>query len=301
MSGYQVGLNSFGEKDASYTHQREGYLDHITWYKGRPALQFFGFEHPINCDALIGEDVRITIHEDEVCPSCGADVDLDRGLCSNCAGTPPMTPCIWNPGTECSWRNCPYPEYKRDACAHNFVVYLVAKDKVKVGITRADRRHTRWAEQGATHAIIIGECHNRKVAGLIETQLAEEYPSKADNSWYVPTEQPVEQLVQTAREAATYFPERLKDCYALDGLSTDEVRERIVPVSHRASNVNNEVVSTHSELATGDRQEGRVVGIRGSVIATESFTFNVKRHAGAKVTFETTSGLSIPDTDSTHD
>jgi hypothetical protein len=298
MSGYQVGLNSFGSEQADFPHQRDGYLDHLTWYNGRPALRFFGFDDPVNCDALIGEQIRITVHDDSVCSSCGDDVDPDRDVCWDCADSPPMTPCVWNPGTECSWRDCPYPEYKRDACAHTFVVYLVAKDTVKVGITRADRRQARWAEQGATHAAIIGECHNRKVAGIVEMCLAEEYPSKADSSWYVPVDDPVKTLVRAATEAGEFFPDRLAGCYTLNGLNPGEIRERVVSVPDRSTRVNDEIVAGTSELSKGNRQRGRVVGVRGSVIATESFTFNTKLHAGTRVTLETTGGLAVPEEDS---
>lgn len=301
MSGYQVGLNSFGSQTANFPHQRDGYLDHLTWHNNRPALRFFEFNHPVNCDSLIGEEIRITVHDSHVCSSCGGDIDSGRDICWDCADSPPMTPCIWNPGTECSWRDCPYPEYKRNACAHTFVVYLVAKDTVKVGITRADRRLARWAEQGATHATIIGECHNRKVAGIVEMSLAEEFPSKVDSSWYVPVDDPVDVLAEAAVEAGQYFPDRLKGSYTLDGLGPAEIRNRVVSVPNRATRVNDAIVSGTSELSKGDRQRGHVVGVRGSVIATESFTFNTKLHAGTRITLETTADLAVPEDNSNHD
>jgi hypothetical protein len=127
--------------------------------------------------------------------------------------------------------------------------------------------------------------------------LAEEYPSKADSSWYVPVDNPVEALVEAATEAGEYFPDRLAGCYTLDGLSPTEVRERVVSVPDRSTRVNDEIVAGTSELSEGDRQRSRVVGVRGSVIAAESFTFNAKLHAGTRVTLETTGGLAVPDED----
>jgi hypothetical protein len=294
MSSYQVGLNSFQGRSDDFAHSREGHLDHLAWSRGRPSLRFFGFDEPVNCDGLLGEEIRITIHDENVCTSCGGEVDSGRSLCWDCTGSPPMRPCIWHPGTECSWGDCPYPDYKRDACAHNFVVYLVVKDEVKVGITRGDRRQTRWAEQGASHAIIIGEAHNRKVAGIIEDCLSEEYSAKSDSSWYVPCDEPVPALVSAAREAGQYFPERLAACYTLAELTPEEIRRRVVTVPARVNDVAHEVVADHSHLSVGDRQRGRVLGVRGSVIATDAFTFNAKQHGGRRITLETMGELAVP-------
>lgn len=299
MGDYQVGLNSFGEGLSTETRTIEGSLGRLAWYNAAPTLHFQSKEERINGAALIGEQLTVTVHEEKVCSSCG-ECDLtgtSRNICRECAGVPPFAGCVMNPGTKCSYQNCPYPEYQRDSCAHTFVIYMVAKDTVKVGITREDRRVTRWAEQGASHALVVGEAPNRKAAGLIEEALGEVFPTKSSSSWYTPLNNPRERLATAAKDGVDSIPEdpRLRACYSAANHTIETLQDRVLSVPSLVQDgaVNHDHAADRPEIGVGQQFSGTVLGIRGSVILTDSFAFNTKKLQGHRTTIETTSDIAL--------
>jgi len=291
------GSRSKSGGDASEYHSSvEGHIGYFSWYRGIPSFSFINFDGTLDCDGLVDELLRVTLHEERVCANCGEKLSKTKySVCYDCKQRPPFTQCIKTPGTDCTNADCPFPDYKRDACAHTYVVYLVTKDDVKVGISRSDRRLQRWAEQGASHAIVIAETPNRKSAGLIEEALSDRFETQSSSSWYKPRTSPVEDLVEAARTVPEYIPDdsRLHACLTLNDLDEAVVADRVVSIPHRATGVDHAYGETRPELTAGDCGEGTILGVRGSVILTDSFALNLKKRQGYRATIETTAELAI--------
>jgi len=306
MTERQGGLGDFIDNGKSrsessgdapeYQYSVEGHIGYFSWYGGTPSLYFINSNATLNCDGLVGESLRVTLHEEHVCANCGEKLSESKySVCYDCKQRPPFTQCIKTPGTDCTNADCPFPDYKRDACDHTYVVYLVTKGDVKVGISRSDRRLQRWAEQGASHAIVVAETPNRKSAGLIEEALSDRFETQSSSSWYEPRTSPVEDLVEATRTAPEYIPDdsRLYACLTLNDLDETVIADRVVSIPHRATGVDHAHGVTRPELAVGDSGEGTILGVRGSVILTNSFALNLKKRQGYCATIETTAELAV--------
>ena len=280
--------------DPSLANKITGRVNYVSWYNGTPYVQLLN-GRSVDASQLVGRKLRVTIHDDCVCDMCGEPHDSWRSTCDDCFGeAPPQTRCVMNPGSECTYAECPYPEYKRDDCSHTFVVYLVAKDEVKVGITRAARRVKRWAGQGASHGLVIAEAPNRKAAGIIEDALSERFPTRAGSGWYEPLSNPVDVLVEAAQTVPQFVPgdDRLHACLSVDGLNESALASRVVRIPGLTDGIQHTRAAKRNELSAGETGDGTVLGVRGSVIMTDEYAFNAYGLGGYRVTFETnTSGL----------
>lgn len=268
-----------------------GIIDFVSWYGDSPSLKFVHPTIPIHqrpdlpLSELVGTEVRLTISEDQYCTQCGTE--SKSSPCSGCAGEPPHATCVMHPAAHCDYTGCPYPDYKERSCSHSHIVYLAATDRIKVGISRESRARCRWAEQGASHAIPIARAPNRKAAGIIEKALGEEWPQRHRHQWYLPMDNAVERLIDDAL-ATDLIPEKLWPCYLWDDADREAVRDAIVDVpSITAPSLNERLTSNQYALSAGETREGRVLGIRGEIIATDSFVVNLNEHSGHPVTIET--------------
>lgn len=240
---------------------------------------------PLDLNGLIGRQVCITVGEERLCTNCGTPTDWSP--CSDCKGTPPMAECVYNPGVACTYQDCPYPEFKADSCAHDFVVYLVAKDRVKVGITRAGRRTKRWKAQGATHALVLARAPNRKLAGIIETCCSSRLNDSATSEWFTPLADPKDALLDAVTVCGDVLPDRLQPCLCAPDETDAERRARIVELDYPERNPDGIDFTTVDAFEQPGERDGRLCAVRGSVLSTDSFTFNVRTHAGRPVTIAT--------------
>ena len=89
--------------------------------------------------------------------------------------------CILKPEL-CHFRfgTCREPEWAKQNCLQDHVVYLANTAGLKVGITRGFKKFERWGDQGATEAIEIARVPERYIAGLMEVALVEHLADKAD-------------------------------------------------------------------------------------------------------------------------
>ncbi len=60
------------------------------------------------------------------------------------------------------------------------VVYLANTSGPKIGITRADRVHRRWLDQGATEALVVAEVPTRRAAGCVEAYFSRTLNDRTD-------------------------------------------------------------------------------------------------------------------------
>ena len=288
-------FHSDGEGDGTSTIV--GRINRIIWPSGSrpPSLGFVQrdstkeawFNLPLT--VLLGEHVRVRLGSEQRCTNCGSEAS--RSPCADCSASPPFTRCVMQPATRCTYADCPFPEYKRRSCAHEFVVYLVAANDIKVGITKRTRTLARWQEQGATHALPIATAPNRKAAGLIERAVSQcdEIEESVSHEWYVPLHNATERLVEAAHMARTHVPERLMGCFRWpDSTEPDDIRDAVVQVpSVAVASLDHKQANRREKLSPERMREGRVIGVRGALIATDEFIINTRRYAGHRITLKT--------------
>ena len=81
--------------------------------------------------------------------------------------------CIMKPET-CHYAKgtCREPQWGESNCMRQHALYLARSSGVKIGITRGGNHLTRWADQGASEAGIIGLFPTRIDVGLAEKAIS---------------------------------------------------------------------------------------------------------------------------------
>lgn len=288
MSNYQQ--TTLGESYAqrsgdSRTPIRSGIVQSVGWTRNAPRLYFADDAEPLSLGSLVGRTVHLSMTDDQFCTVCTET--STSSPCSACDGTPPRASCVYNPGVECTYSNCPFPEFKAESCSHDFVVYLAAKDRVKVGITRAGRRTKRWRGQGATHALVLARAPNRKLAGVIETICSEYLPDRATSEWFTPMDDPKTALLNAADTCAAAIPDRLSSCLYDVGATATAGGERIVRLDYPEWKPEGVDFGALESVTGPGTWSGTLRAIRGSVLATDAFTYNVRKNRGRTLSIET--------------
>lgn len=259
-----------------------GHPTMVSWSRGKPRLYLADADGPIDLAGLLGEEVRVDIQPGFRCQHCGNRADASP--CQDCESKPPFQQCVFTPGTSCTYQDCPFPSFKRRSCAHNFVVYLVAKDGVKAGITQADRYVSRWAEQGATHGMIVARAPNRRVAGTVEDALEAVVSTASTKEWYEPLNEPSKDLVRTANSCRDVLTGPLKPFSVLPS-DEEGVADRIVSVPVHFTGDDTTVVDL-PEVGVGEELQSEVLGVRGQILATEDGVVNFDHLKGEQLTVE---------------
>ncbi len=259
-----------------------GHPTMVSWSRGKPRLYLADTDGPIDLAGLVGEEIHVDIQPGFRCQHCGGRAE--NSPCQECQSKPPFQQCVFTPGTSCEYQDCPFPSFKRRSCAHNFVVYLVAKDSVKAGITQADRSVSRWAEQGATHGMIVARTPNRRVAGVVEDALEAVVSTESTKEWYEPLDEPKKALIQAVDSCRDVLIGPLKP---FSTLPSDEatLEDRIVslPVHFTGDDA---TVSTLPGLAVDEELQSEVIGARGQILATEDAVLNFDNLKGTQLTVE---------------
>ncbi|MGD0466034.1 MAG: DUF2797 domain-containing protein [Gammaproteobacteria bacterium] len=89
--------------------------------------------------------------------------------------------CILHP-KNCHYHlgTCKEPEWGKEHCFSNHIVYLANSSGIKVGITRASTLPVRWIDQGAIQALPIISTQSRYQSGLVEAILAKVIPEQTN-------------------------------------------------------------------------------------------------------------------------
>ncbi len=259
-----------------------GHPTMVSWSRGKPRLYLADADGPIDLAGLVGEEIYVNIQPGIRCHHCGERAD--NSPCEECESKPPFQQCVFTPGTSCTYQNCPFPSFKRRSCAHNFVVYLVAKNNVKAGITQADRAVSRWAEQGATHGMIVARTPNRRVAGVVEEALEAVVSTESTKEWYEPLNDPTNALIQAAESCRDVLTGSFEPFSTLPN-DMDGLEDRIVETPVHSTD-HGTPVTTLPELEANDELRSKVIGIRGQILATEDAVVNFDHLEGEQITVE---------------
>ncbi len=148
----------------------KGQLHKMHVFYENPIRYELELDERISMNEYIGKNITLNFLNEIICVCCGKKTSrsFNQGFCYSCfMSSPESSECIIRPelcrahlgeGRDIEW----------EANHHNqpHVVYLVASDVVKVGVTRFTQIPTRWIDQGANFAITLAEMPNRYLAGV---------------------------------------------------------------------------------------------------------------------------------------
>lgn len=143
-------------------------------------------EAVLDMTALVGQEIRLSYGGEKNCVSCGAVIrgkTFSGGYCYPCFSSLPETDlCIMSPD-KCHFHKgtCRDSAWGKKHCFTEHVLYLARSSNIKVGITRATQVPTRWMDQGAVEAIVLGRFPDRKQVGDAEKAISAELSDKT--SW----------------------------------------------------------------------------------------------------------------------
>lgn len=301
--GRQEQINAFTESSSlKDPNTIEGIVNYLTWRGDEPWLYFV--DSPAHFQGvplaiLLDEHVTIEVGEHERCGNCGEPSDITP--CHNCTEQPPFATCIQQPGSKCTFQECPFETYKRQSCSNQFTVYLTATDRIKVGITGSSRLVTRWRKQAATHGLAIAKAKNRRAAGIIEDEIGNAAPlfdnilngkfgKQTIQAWSDPLQEPIEDLVTAAVAAGSYIPDRLQSGYLHNDHTREEITEGIEPLhvpTGKAKEFPHNLFNSITKTTALESTTGRFIGIRGCLLTTTNGYVNINRLQGHRITIRT--------------
>jgi hypothetical protein len=149
-------------------------------------------ENWFSLNPMIGSRLTINWLNEIHCIRCGkpTKTSFAQGYCYPCFLSAPETEdCVLRPelcrAHEGIARD---PEYAKEHCLIDHIVYLADSGGIKVGVTRHTQVPIRWIDQGASAAIKLARTPNRYTAGLIEVALKSNFPDKTN--WRLMLRQP---------------------------------------------------------------------------------------------------------------
>ncbi len=243
----------------------------------RYTLVFDGAETlPLN--ELIGAGVTVTFDGVVVCRYCGAESrkSFGGGYCYDCFRTLARCDlCVVSPH-RCHYDQgtCREPQWGEAFCMQPHRVYLANSSGIKVGITRAGREVGRWLDQGAIQGLVVLEAESRRAAGLAEVTIAQRLPDRTD--WRKMLRADVPELDLQAecdklRASVLPLPEGVR--WSDSG--------RVVRMCYPLER--NEPPAATLKLTTAGLH-GNLLGMKGQYLVLTSGAFNVRQHAGYRVT-----------------
>lgn len=247
-----------------------------------PVLYNLELDASISMNELLGQHIRLEHTGNIYCKNCGKKTknSFGQGFCYPCfQSAPQAAPCIISPEL-CKAHLGEGRDIEWEEANHNqpHLVYLAASDAVKVGVTRATQKMTRWMDQGASSAIVLAETPNRYTAGMIEVALKSVFTDKTNWQRMLKNEiDPFIDLVEAKGEAEEALPFDLRDFVSGD----DAITRIAYPV--QAYPVKVKSVGFDKEAVV----EGVLKGIKGQyLIFSDDRVINLRKHTSYEIQFE---------------
>lgn len=224
---------------------------------------------------LIGKSIKLSFKEKKNCISCGTAFkkSFHNGYCYPCfQSLAECDICIMKPELcHFSKGTCRDESFAKRNCFIPHVVYLADSSSLKVGITRAHQKTTRWVDQGANQAVAIWQVETRKEAGEVEVFL-KDYIGDKTNWRNMLKGLRAEEDIEFKRD------DLLEICESADlpgeALYDEEIFEINYPVEAYPDKI------TSFNLEKLDSFEGVLKGIKGQYLILDTGVFNVRKHSG---------------------
>jgi hypothetical protein len=154
------------------------------------------------------------------------------------------------------------------------VVYLANSGGLKVGVTRARQKQTRWMDQGASTAIVLAETTNRYEAGVLEVAMKEYLSDKTPWQRMVKGEVEAINLVAQKENLIEKVPQE-----HVPFISDDNT---VYTFTYPVESYPEKIKSVN--LSKVNRFKGKLAGIKGQyLLFEEGLVMNVRSHEGYEV------------------
>ena len=233
----------------------------------------------IDLNACVGQRVSIQFLGEMTCVGCGRLINktFRGGYCFPCTQSlAECDICMVRP-EKChhTQGTCRDNNFAQEHCFQPHTLYIARSDVIKIGITRQKRQMTRWMEQGAMEACVIGILPTRKDVGLAEKAIAEILSDRANWRRMLKGEVNLDPLDFYGIQARKQVPKDLQKHLIENG---DSYCFKY-PVQRYPEKVKSLKLDKDSLI------EGDLTGIKGQYLMFGDNVVNMRSHAGYHVEF----------------
>jgi hypothetical protein len=239
-------------------------------------IRYFLQEGAAPLNEKLGKSLSLRASGSIFCIACGRKTSksFNQGYCFPCMRSlAQCDSCMVKP-EQCHFHKgtCRDPKWAETSCMIPHVIYLANSSGLKIGITRAFQRFTRWIDQGAVQAIPLAIVKTRLDAGLIEVSLKQHFPDKTN--WRTMLKGNIEPLdMEAARDEAL----GLLPMHPFTEASADPAVTLSYPVLEYPQKVQS------FNLEKNPLIEGTLLGIKGQYLIFDTGVINIRSYAGYEV------------------
>jgi hypothetical protein len=246
-----------------------------------PVYQNLDYASNVQLNSFVGK--KITIHyEGEIrCVESGVSIKKTFGEGLSYAAwlkSPLASPSIIRPELSRIHEGIALRDFEWEEKNHNqpHLVYLSKTSGVKVGVTRATNKISRWIDQGAVEGIVLAEVPYRQLAGLIEVALKDYLADKT--AWQSMLKNEIstqKSLLDVKNQMLERLPEEYESFFSDD----DFITSIGYPVLKFPTSVKSLKLDTTPDFTS------TLMGIKGQYLMFENgIVWNVRSHSGYKTT-----------------
>ena len=234
-------------------------------------------EVPLN--PYLGRQIRLEFLGLISCTHCGrrSRKSFGQGYCYPCfRSLARCDSCIVKP-ENCHFAagTCREPDWGRQFCMTEHIVYLANSSGLKVGITRASQVPTRWIDQGAVQALPLLRVATRHQSGLAEILFGNSVADKTN--WRAMLQGPAAPVDLAAEAAALLARHR-------GGVEDLQIRfgpDAIRPLAAAVVAIDYPVLEYPQKPQSLNLErtpvvEGRLLGIKGQYLILDCGVLNVR-------------------------
>ena len=245
-----------------------------------PEVQYFLGDLLMN--DLVGKEISLGFTGHIECINCARKIKktFNQGYCFPCAQSLARCDlCIVRP-ERCHYHQgtCREPKWGEEHCLIEHSVYLANTAGLKVGITRANQKETRWVDQGAVQAMEFARVPERLVAGQLEVALKGFISDRTDWRKLITGKAFDIDLMQSFYELKENIPEQYHGYLHPDSeLEITELTYPVIAYPPKAKSFN----AAKQPLLSGVLQ-----GIRGQYLLFDEVAINIRKYQGYEVNLQ---------------
>ncbi len=232
---------------------------------------------------LIGEKITIHFNQEIHCIETGKKIKKTFGEGMSYEAwlkSPAASPSIIRPELSRIHEGIALRDMEWEEAHHNqpHYVYISRTSGVKVGVTRATNKISRWIDQGASEGILLAETPYRQLAGLIEVALKDHMSDKTSWQAMLKNERSSDEpLLAVKNRSLDLLPAEFETFFSDD----DTVTTIKFPVLQYPLKVK----SLKLDNITGFK--GELCGIKGQyLIFRDGTVMNIRSHSGYRISIE---------------
>lgn len=233
----------------------------------------------LSANAALGKEIHLAWTSKIFCVACGNSTrkSFDQGHCWECFSTlARCDTCIMKPEL-CHYHagTCREPEWAKSHCLSKHIVYLSNSSGLKIGITRATQKLTRWIDQGAAQGIALGLVSERLHSGLVESHFRDQLGLKDRTAWQamLKGEPELLDLDQLKEEMLKNWPSEVPV-----ELVPEEKSQRIhFPILEYPKKVSSLNLEKNPEI------KGTLLGIKGQYLILSTGVINLRKYQGYEI------------------